>query len=209
MSKEDNYEDSFGVLGTLALAAAAGWVIHSINKSGKEAQAKREAQEQEEERRRNSPLSLNNGITLNEFVSMANHIASRTKRITCITVDGLVIHATVQSQSHLTEWNFSVDFNDYGHLTGKYWLSSDNDDSVIPQWFADNVSAAIKEKIPRQNENKPSKQITSVNANTDIYKQINNHPSTIDNHTQDDTSIACILLASFALLIMLILIFII
>lgn len=144
MRKEDNYEDSFGVLGTLALAAAAGWVIHSINKSGKEAQAKREAQEQEEERRRNSPLSLNNGITLNEFVSMANHIASRTKRITCITVDGLVIHATVQSQSHLTEWNFSVDFNDYGHLTGKYWLSSDNDDSIIPQWFADKLSTAIK-----------------------------------------------------------------
>lgn len=97
MSKEDNYEDSFGVLGTLALAAAAGWVIHSINKSGKEAQAKREAQKQEEERRRNSPLSLNNGITLNEFVSMANHIASRTKRITCITVDGLVIHVNIRS----------------------------------------------------------------------------------------------------------------
>lgn len=206
MSKDD---DSLGTLGTLALVAAAGWLIHSINKSGKEEQAKREAREQEEQRRRNSPFAPDNSVALHEFTNIANRIASRTKRITCITIDGLVVTATVQSQSRLTEWDFSVDFNDYGHLTGKYWLSSDNDDSVIPQWFADNVSAAIKEKIPRQNENKPSKQITSVNANTDIYKQINNHPSTIDNHTQDDTSIACILLASFALLIMLILIFII
>ncbi|WP_288920921.1 hypothetical protein [uncultured Bifidobacterium sp.] len=199
MSKEDNYEDSFGVLGTLALAAAAGWVIHSINKSGKEAQAKREAQKQEEERRRNSPLSLNNGITLNEFVSMANHIASRTKRITCITVDGLVIHATVQSQSHLTEWNFSVDFNDYGHLTGKYWLSSDNDDSIIPQWFADKLSTAIKGKLPKQN-------ISAPNINVTTPSKKSNYPYPAENDSQDNMNIyvlaiICALLILFAFIL--------
>jgi len=52
----------------------------------------------------------------------------------------------------LSEWNFKVDFNDYGHLTGQYWLTSDNDDSNIPSHVADNISSMIRE-FPKGFEN--------------------------------------------------------
>ena len=54
-----------------------------------------------------------------------------------------MVYGTVRTQSGLSEWDFKVDFNDYGHITGKYWLSSDNDDSNIPGHVADNMSTMI------------------------------------------------------------------
>ncbi len=58
-------------------------------------------------------------------------------------LDGPVVYGVVQSQSGISEWNFKLDFNDYGHITGTYWLSSDNDDSNIPERFGDLIRSAI------------------------------------------------------------------
>ena len=42
---------------------------------------------------------------------------------------------------------FSIDYNDYGHITGKYWLRSENDDSPVPQVIAKKIRDAIELKL--------------------------------------------------------------
>ena len=61
-----------------------------------------------------------------------------------LKVDEMVVIGTVHSQSGITDWNFKIDFSDYGHLTGKFWMSTDNDDSEIPRTIAGRISDAIK-----------------------------------------------------------------
>ena len=53
----------------------------------------------------------------------------------------------VRSNSGLTTWSARVDFNDYGHLTGNYWLETDNTESVIPEHFANSMQAEIRTRI--------------------------------------------------------------
>jgi hypothetical protein len=40
-----------------------------------------------------------------------------------------------------------LDFNDYGDLTGKYWLSQENYDSDLPQKFARTIQEEIKRRL--------------------------------------------------------------
>ena len=108
----------------------------------------REAEEKEK-RRRNTPCSFLDGISEEEFQSIAIHSGKGIRRLTKITVKGPIVYGTVKSQSGISEWYFKIDFNDFGHLTGAYWLSSDNDDSSIPDRIAELIRAVIKDKVSR------------------------------------------------------------
>lgn len=57
----------------------------------------------------------------------------------------IVLH--VKSNTGLSIWNAEVDFNDYGRLTGTYWLKAENSNSVVPTHFADLVQAEIMQRI--------------------------------------------------------------
>ncbi len=98
----------------------------------------------EEQRRKNTPCNFVDGISQYEFNAIAKRAGEKIKRITEITTDGPIVYGTVQSQSGISEWHFKLDFNDYGHLTGTYWLYSDNNVSKIPGSVAEIISSAIK-----------------------------------------------------------------
>ena len=49
------------------------------------------------------------------------------------------------SQSGISEWDFELDFNDYGKITGTYWISSDNYDSMIPETLGNLIQKAISD----------------------------------------------------------------
>ena len=49
-----------------------------------------------------------------------------------VAVDGPIVYGMVQSQSGISDWYFMLDFNDYGHITGTFRCTSDNEDSNIP-----------------------------------------------------------------------------
>ena len=125
-----------GLLGWIIGVGVVGGLIH---KSIRKTQAKKE----EEQRRKNSPCRFEDGISAYEFEQIAISAGKKIKRL-YVSVIGPVIYGKVQSQSGISEWDFTVDFNDYGHITGNYWLSSDNSDSTIPGHFADNVADAIR-----------------------------------------------------------------
>ena len=114
-------------------------------------QKKRDREEAEEKRirienetkRKNTPCHFEDGISKKQFKIIVKEVCKNIERLTVLKVDGTIIYGTVQSCSGITEWNFSIDFNDYGHITGQYWINSDNDDSVIPETIAQKVSSNI------------------------------------------------------------------
>ena len=60
-----------------------------------------------------------------------------------LDIDNGAISVTVISQSGISKWEFELDFNDYGKITGQYWLSTENYDSEIPEKLGDSIQEAI------------------------------------------------------------------
>lgn len=124
------------ITGTLiALAVGAGAVLFCKS-------------EAEERQRRNTPCNFDNGISKEEFITIAESVCKPIKRITKFSIEGPIIKATVRSQSGISDWKFSIDFNDYGKITGRYCISGGNSDSKIPS----SVAERIKEIITNSNE---------------------------------------------------------
>lgn len=104
-------------------------------------------QAQETRRRRSSPLCFDEGVTQTEFIAMAREVARRTPRVKDVVVNGMSVALSVRSNSGLSSWTAEIDFNDYGHLTGTYWLTTDNSASLIPEHLAKSLQAEIRSRI--------------------------------------------------------------
>ncbi len=150
---------------------AAGGALYALAK-------KAQANAAEERRRRATPCKFRDGISSSEFNRIARKSAKYIKRIINLSIDGPVVSGTVRSQSGTSEWDFSIDFNDYGHITGKYWLSTDNHDSNIPAKLAENISSMIKaypedilpKKIETYREQKQAERIIKQKEEERQYK---------------------------------------
>lgn len=98
----------------------------------------------DEKKRKSIYCTFSDGISLQDFEQLALLAAKQIKKKHIdVQVNGPVVLGTVQSQSGLSSWSFSIDFNDYGHITGTYWLSSENSDSPIPKHIADSMREFI------------------------------------------------------------------
>lgn len=133
-----------GILGWAIGIGVAGKVIDIIRKDLKES----EAAAAEEARRRSTPCYFQDGISKTDFERLAKNVGKSIKRISSLSVDGPIVFGVVKSQSGISEWSFTIDYNDYGHITGKYWLSSENSDSNIPKRVADMISTTIQNYSP-------------------------------------------------------------
>lgn len=125
-----------GIINKLLVAGVAGLVIKGIS-------AARNAAE-EEQRRQNTKCDFDAPLTEDMFKGIAIGAARKIKgKKIAISVEGPVVKGTVRSQSGLTTWCFTIDFNDYGEITGQYWIHSENDDSLIPKHIADTMQESI------------------------------------------------------------------
>lgn len=104
---------------------------------------------QETKRRKNSPLCFDEGMTQNEFIEIVREAAERAPRVQNVVTTGMSVTLYVKSNSGLSTWKAEIDFNDYGHLTGEYWLQSENPDSLIPKYFVNAVRAQIVGRAAR------------------------------------------------------------
>ena len=125
-------EDKLIIAGGIALVGA---VIKSFRQDAQ--------RERENERRRQTPVSFDGRLSERDFRDLVSTTAGRTPRVTGVSVAGAVVDLEVGSISGLSQWSAEIDFNDYGRLTGKYWLDSENGDSSVPSHFADSVSDQI------------------------------------------------------------------
>jgi hypothetical protein len=98
---------------------------------------------QETKRRKSCPLSFNDGLTQSDFVEIARDVAKGTTRVGHVAVTGVTVTLHVRSNSGLSTWTAEVDFNDYGRVTGAYWLKTDTD-SIVPKHFAEAVKKRIE-----------------------------------------------------------------
>lgn len=128
----------------LAAAATIGVLSAVGNKSNKEAEEKRRKAAEEEEKRKSAPCTFTDGITREEFETIVKKSKKGLKRLTKLEMKNMMLRGTVRSQSGISDWQFKIDFSDYGHLTGKFWIESDNDDSEIPDILAKRISEAIR-----------------------------------------------------------------
>lgn len=102
---------------------------------------------QETKRRTLSPLWFDPRLTQRDFSELIQEVAVRTPRVEAARVSGMTVTLEVASISGLSTWTAEIDFNDYGRLTGAYWLDTENPDSLIPEHFADTVQAQIKSRM--------------------------------------------------------------
>ncbi len=97
---------------------------------------------------KNTTCNFSYEITENEFKAIVAQNARRIKRITDITTAGLEVYVTVRAQSGISEWQFAIDFNNYGNVTGDYLITyRENFDSDIPENLAECISEDIKQVL--------------------------------------------------------------
>ena len=140
-----------GFFSNLMLLGLAGIGISKMRKNAKEEDARNRIKEaenarkrEEEEIRKNTPCFFEDGFSQLEFNDMVYRSGKNIKRLIQLSTDGPVIYGTVESQSGISTWKFTVDFNNYGHVTGKYWLISENENSAIPSIIADRIRDSNK-----------------------------------------------------------------
>lgn len=117
--------------------------MKSLQQKSKEAARKRNV----DRKRQDMPCFFCDGLTQKNFDTMAHQVATQVTRIKSIRVEHAVVYGTVESQTGLTEWGFKADFNNWGHVTGAYWLSTENDDSAIPEFFGKSLSSLIRDYL--------------------------------------------------------------
>lgn len=139
-----------------------GWIVGGIlGVSVIKSNRKFRAQRKENERRRNTPFHFDSKISESEFETIVYQITDDFRRVKDVSVDGPLVSGTVVSQSHLSQWDFTLDFNDYGRITGRYWLTSDNDDSSIPDKVGELICEAVQSYTPRTHRAVPANDDTS------------------------------------------------
>lgn len=122
------------ILGFLLKAIGAGLAIKGIDKIKNNFL--------DESRRKNSICHFDD-ISKEEFYVIVKQSGKRIKRLTSLYAEETMVYGIVRSQSGISDWCFRIDFNDYGYLSGKYWVTTDNKDSDIPQLVANRISSSI------------------------------------------------------------------
>lgn len=100
----------------------------------------------ETSRRKASPPQFDYKLSQQDFIDIAGRIAKNTPRVSQVVATGLTVVLRVQSNTGLTSWTAEIDFNDYGKPSGRYWISSQNSQSPIPEFFA----KAVGEELARR-----------------------------------------------------------
>ncbi|GCE75636.1 hypothetical protein [Cellulomonas biazotea] len=101
----------------------------------------------ETKRRKSSAPQFDTRLSGQDFIDIAGEIARKTPRVVRAEVRGMTVTLVVRSNSGLTNWEAEADFNDYGRLTGTYWLTSENDQSPIPEFFASGLQDEVCKRI--------------------------------------------------------------
>lgn len=101
----------------------------------------------EEVERKNTPCRFTDELTREDFREIAIRVAKPIKRLK-VTVENEFVIGEVKTTSGINTWNFKLDYNDYGKITGRYWFRYfGNTDSQIPDSYAKQLKIAIEEHL--------------------------------------------------------------
>lgn len=131
-----------GALGALAAVGAAAGVVAGVRGASRAFA--------EDKRRRETPVEWDPRFPQEAFQSLVTKTAQRLPRVYAGYPFGLGATIHVKSNSGLTSWKAEIDFNDYGRFTGRYWITSENDQSPIPQAFAEAIATEARSRLDEQ-----------------------------------------------------------
>lgn len=98
---------------------------------------------QDEELRQSLSIQFPEFLNQEEFNRIIHEESAKIIRINEVEINQALINFEVYSNSRISTWCFTLDYNDYGNLTGKVRISSENSDSSIPE----NISLRISERL--------------------------------------------------------------
>lgn len=87
---------------------------------------------------------FNKPISYSRFKDIVQGCKGGIPRLQNLEVYNSRVMGTVASKSGLSEWKFSIDFDDHGKITGWYSIHSENEDSAIPKALAERIRKQIK-----------------------------------------------------------------
>ena len=97
----------------------------------------------EEVKRKNTLCKFTSALTKQDFAEIAISAAKPIKRLT-VSVHDEFVEGKVRTTSGMNTWTFKLDFNDYGKVTGNYWVRHcDNSDSQIPKSYAEQLKKQL------------------------------------------------------------------
>lgn len=111
--------------------------VHSWNSQ------ERLEKKQDEELRQSLSIQFPEFLNQEEFNRIIHEETDKIIRIKKVEISQALINLEVYSNSRISTWCFTLDYNDYGILTGKVRISSENTDSSMPK----NVSLRISERL--------------------------------------------------------------
>lgn len=92
-------------------------------------------------------MTYYNGVSYHDFDRMIQKITKPIKKIKGYSITAGIVTFKVLSNSGISEWSFSLDFNDNGIFTGRHWIQTDNDDSSLPESVGQRISTLIEEEL--------------------------------------------------------------
>ncbi|MFS9140521.1 hypothetical protein QM858_03110 [Streptococcus infantis] len=111
--------------------------IHSWNSQ------ERLEKKQDEELRHSLSIQFPEFLNQEEFNRIIHEETDKINRFKKVEINQALISFEVYSNSRISTWCFTLEYNDYGILTGKVRISSENSDSSIPE----NISLRISERL--------------------------------------------------------------
>ena len=99
------------------------------------------------EKRKNTECLFDERMFPDDFFNIVLEVVECYPRVSAFYISNGCIDVEIYSQSYASTWNFEIDFNDYGHITGEYWLSSENTDSNIPDTIAKRIASAVHDLV--------------------------------------------------------------
>ena len=94
--------------------------------------------------RENTPCLFQDGLSQEEFEKVALFHANKIRRVVYAEVNNSTVFCTVESQQGISTWDFLLDFNNWGHVNGTFWIDSENWDSSIPSIVGNAISEEIQ-----------------------------------------------------------------
>ena len=124
--------------------------------------------------RKQTPCVFTSSLTEDDFNKLAIDVAKPIKRLR-VSTSRQYVRGDVRAQSGLSTWSFTLDFNDFGKVTGRYWIRYlGNADSQIPRTYADKLSRAIVsfKRGDRTHDAYPKKEPTMHTDKSKVFELI-------------------------------------
>ncbi len=123
---------------------------------------KRTQKPQKARRREDTPCKFVS-VSQTEFENIVNNSIKFNRELVA-SIDGTVVTFTVQSDNDTPINSFKLDFNDYGYVTGKYWLDCENYSCEHSNPL--NIANEIKEELSNLIFRKVAQKIRNNQNNT-------------------------------------------